>query len=274
MSKRDKIIVPNEKISMLRYLKMIWDYRNLTQSLAIGEIRDKYARTYTGVFLSFIQTAIGLAVYYVIFGLGLQVKTGNIPYPMFVLPGLMIWQYFSYLTGSAGGTLSQAQNLITKLYFPRLNLLLSKVIAGLPEIIAGSVIFIVFYFVEGYHVTSNLLWLPLVFLALVVTGIAVGLWISLFSLFVRDISNIILQITNFLIFITPVFYPSAIIPAQFKIVLYLNPIAGLIEFTRAILLCTDMPGPSHLIGILPVVLLFVTGLYMYKKYEKRISDMI
>ena len=269
-----KTIEANSKMSIFSYLKLIWDYRFFSHSLAIGEIKNKYAKTYTGIFLSLIQSLIGLSVYWLIFGIAIKIETGNIPYPVFALPGIIIWQFFSYLVGTSSGALINSEHLIQKLYFPRINLTLTKVLPGLVDLAAGFILFVILFFIFG--LTPNFGWFYIfpIILVLIISGLAVGLWTSILSLYIRDLSQIIIQITNFVIFITPVLYPGTIVPENFRFILYINPVAGIIEYSRAALFCTAIPDNGYLIGFAIVFILFISAIFIYKNLEKKITDLL
>lgn len=269
-----KLISPENKISLHSYLRLIWDYRYFSHSLAVGEIKNKYARTFTGLFLSVIQTLIGLAVYWLIFGIAIKINTGDIPYPVFALPGIIVWQYFSYLVGNSSGALANSEHLINKLYFPRINLTLAKVLPGLLDFGSGFLVFLVIFLIFGVSFSITWLAIPLVVIVLIICGLAIGLWTSILSLYIRDLSQIIIQVTNFLIFVTPVFYPGTIVPDNFRFVLYLNPVAGIIEYFRAILFGTSLPDKEYLIGFGIILALFITAVLVYKRIEKQITDLL
>ena len=269
-----KTIATKNTISLGAYLKLMWEYRFFSKSLAIGEIKNKYARALSGIFLSIIQTLIGLAVYWLIFGIAIKIDTGDIPYPLFALPGIILWQYFSYLIGSCSGALLNSEHLINKLYFPRINLTLAKVLPGLVDFGMAFILFIILYSLFTPMFTIYWTLLPIIFLMLIITGLAVGLWTSILSLYVRDLSQIIIQISNFLIFVTPVFYPGTIVPDNFRFILYLNPVAGCIEFSRAILFRTETPDLGYIIGFAIAIIMFISAILFYKKVEKRITDML
>lgn len=269
-----KLISPKNKISLPSYLRLIWDYRYFSHSLAIGEIKNKYARNVTGLFLSVIQTLIGLAVYWLIFGIAIKINTGDIPYPVFALPGIIVWQFFSYLVGNSSGALTNSEHLINKLYFPRINLTLAKILPGLIDFGSGFLVFVVIFLIFGVSFSISWLAIPLVIIVLIICGLALGLWTSILSLYIRDLSQIIIQITNFLIFVTPVFYPGTIVPTNFRFVLYLNPVAGVIEYFRAILFGNKLPEPEYLIGFAIILILFVSAILVYKRIEKQITDLL
>lgn len=274
MGQRKKIITPDRRIGLKNYLLSIWDFRYLTFTLAKSEIKSQYALTYTGIFLSIIQTLVGLGVYWLVFGIGLKVDTGNIPYPLFALTGIILWQYFTYLVGSSSGALLDSEHLITKLYFPRINLVFSKAISGVIDLATGFILIIIFYLIYGFH--FHVLWLlaPLLIIVLVMSALSIGIWVSIISLFIRDVGRIIIHMMNFIIFITPVFYPGTVVPDGFKFILYINPLAGVIAYMRSILFETSLPPNEYLIGFIPVVILFFSGIWYYKHLEKRITDLL
>jgi lipopolysaccharide transport system permease protein len=269
-----KLITPKNKISPGAYLRLIWDYRYFSHSLAVGEIKNKYARTFTGFFLSVIQTLIGLAVYWLIFGIAIKIDTGNIPYPVFAMPGIIVWQFFSYLVGNSSGALTNSEHLINKLYFPRINLTLAKVLPGLIDFGSGFLVFAVIFLIFGVSLSISWLAIPLVVVVLIICGLALGLWTSILSLYIRDLSQIIIQITNFLIFVTPVFYPGTIVPDNFKFILYLNPVAGVIEYFRAILFGSNLPETGYLMGFGIIAVLLISAVMVYKRIEIQITDLL
>lgn len=269
-----KTIKANNTQSLFSYLKLIWDYRFFSRSLAMGEIKNKYAKTYTGIFLSLIQSLIGLAVYWLIFGIAIKIETGNIPYPVFALPGIIIWQFFSYLVGNSSGALINSEHLITKLYFPRINLILSKILPGLVDLVAGLALFIILFLIFGLKLQLTWFYILPIFLFLIISGLAIGLWTSILSLYIRDLSQIIIQVTNFLIFITPVFYPGTIVPENFRFILYINPVAGIIEYSRAAFFNSPIPDKGYLIGFGIILLLFISAIFIFKRLEKKISDLL
>jgi lipopolysaccharide transport system permease protein len=274
MNLKKNTISPNNKIGFSQYLKLIWDYRFFSHSLAIGEIKNKYARNITGIFLSVIQTLIGLAVYWLIFGIAIKIDTGDVPYPVFALPGIIVWQFFSYLVGNSSGALINSEHLINKLYFPRINLTLAKVLPGMIDFGSGFIVFIAIFLMFGVSLSISWLAVPLVVMVLIICGLSLGLWTSILSIYVRDLSQIIIQVTNFLIFVTPVFYPGTIVPENFRFILYINPVAGVIEYFRAILFNTALPDLGYLIGFGIIIIMFFSAILVYKRIEKQITDLL
>ena len=269
-----KLISPDGHISTSDYLKSIWESRHLAAALAKGEIKNQSSLNVTGIFLNIIQSLIGLAVYWIVFGVAIGIYTGGIPYPIFVLPGIFIWHYFSAITGYCSNCFILTQIIIDKLYFPRICIPLSRVLLGMVDFVIGIVLFIILYICFGQPFTINWAAFPLIIITIIIFVTTIGLWISFISLFSMDTTRIAAQLTNFLIFITPVFYPDTIIPENFRFILYINPVAGIIEYTRWSLLGTEIPDNKYLIGIALTIVLAISIFFIFKKYEKKISDML
>ena len=269
-----KIISPDGHIGTLDYLKSIWKAKHLTFALAKGETQNQSSMNITGIFLNIIQSLIGLAVYWIVFGVAIGIDTGDTPYPIFVLPGIFIWHYFSATTGYCSNCFINNQNLISKLYFPRICVPLSKALVGLIDFIIGFALFIILFICFGQSFTINWAIFPLIIITIIISVTTIGLWISFISLFSMDTARISAQLTNFLIFITPVFYPGTIIPENFKFILYINPVAGIIEYSRWSLLGTHLPDFKYLIGIGIILVLAISIFFIFKKYEKKISDLL
>lgn len=269
-----KIISPDGHIGTLDYLKSIWASRHLAITLAKGEVKNQSSMNITGIFLNIIQSLIGLAIYWIVFGVAIGIDTGEIPYPVFVLPGIFIWHYFSAITGYCSNCFLLSQNLIDKLYFPRICIPISKVLLGLVDFTIGFILFVILFICFGQTFTINWLAFLLIFIMIIICVSSIGLFISFISLFSMDTTRIAAQLTNFLIFITPVFYPDTIIPENFKFILYINPVAGIIEYARWSLLGTPLPDFKYLIGIAFTICLAIAVFFIFKKYEKRITDLM
>jgi len=270
---KSSIIRNDSKITLWEYLKLIWQHRFFSYTLGVGGVKNKYAKTYTGILLSFIQTSITLGVYWLVFGVIIKVQTGTIPYPLFVLSGLILWQYFSNTVNAITWALIDSENLISKLYFPRINIIFSRMINGTVDLIIGGGIFFVMLVIYSQPVSYKIAFVPFVIIILLINTLSVGLWTSIISLYFRDISHVLVQLVSFFIFITPVFYPGTIIPQHLKILLYINPMAGTIEVFRSLFFQYYF-DKGYYIGFALSFVLFVTALFYYKKIDKKITDLL
>jgi len=268
-----KIITP-ERDSLSLYFKKIWDHRSLISLLAFREIRGKFTNTKTGLLSVFFQPLIYVFVYTIFFQKLIKLEVGS-PYPLFAFTGVIGWLLFSNLVSSIGNSVVESQNLITKLYFPKLILPLSKVLVGLFEFVISLVImFLLMLVLSHLEFSVNTLLFPAFILLNVIIGLSIGIWFSALSFKHRDLSHIVPHIIGFGIWLTPVFYPTTLIPDEFLFAIYLNPVAAVIEFYRWFLLGQAMPSVYYLISFIPVLILLITGLLYFRSVEDEIVDYV
>lgn len=254
------------------YLKSIWAYRSLIRSFAVRDIKVKYAQTYFGILWSILQAVIGVGIVTFFFGYIIKINTGNIPYFLYVFPGMASWYFFSFLVGYVGNSMQQSQHLIQKVYFPRLIIPLSQSIVGLIDFCVWIGVCLVFALIFRNPFNLNLFFLPFFIMLNVATGLSVAVWLSALTVRYRDLQIIIPFIIGFGIFVTPVFFPEIMIPAKYSYLLYLNPMAGVITGLRWCILGTEIPSVNYLFGFIPVIFLFVTGMIYFTRVEYKLVD--
>ncbi len=270
----DKKIITPEQDSLTLYLGKIWNYRSLITLLAFPEIRGKFINTKTGLLSVFFQPVIYVLVYTIFFQKLIKLEVGS-PYPLFAFTGVIAWLLFSNLVNSIGTSVVDAQNLITKLYFPKLILLLSKILVGLFEFSISLVImFLLMFAMSHTEFSLNTFLFPVFILLNVIIGLSIGIWYSALSYKHRDLNHIVPYIIGFGIWLTPVFYPSTLIPNEFLFVLYLNPVAAVIEFYRWSLLGQSIPSVYYLLSFIPVFILLISGLFYFRSVEDKIIDYV
>lgn len=260
--------------SIWGYFKKVYHYRALITTFTYRDIKAEYAQTVLGILWSAIKPLTGLLIFTIFFDKLLTVDTGNVPYPLFAFSGMVSWYYFTFLMAHAGTALINAQNLIKKIYFPKLILPLSKVLVGLVEFGVSLVLLLIMMFVFGKIPGPQIVFLPVFILLNIIVGLTVGIWLSALTVRYRDFHHIIPYLVSFGIWLTPVFYPATLIPAQYQFVLYLNPMAGVIAGFRWSLLGDVMPSAYFLIGLVPVTFLFILGLLYFRKIEDDIADIL
>lgn len=207
--------------------------------------------------------------------MGIEAK--GISYLPFVMSGLLLWNYFNFVISQSASALLNAQNMIRKIYFPKICLPLSKAIVGLVAPLVGFFILIALLSQEP---TSNWLGLMYFFPALLITALAsmgIGFWTSALSIRFRDLQQIIPYFLQILFFLTPIAYSSqlanSLFPKSMEFVLYLNPMTGIIESFRSILF--GIPANDFIwISFGMSLLLFVSGLKYFQKIEMKIADII
>ena len=216
-----------------------------------------------------------MVVFSIFFGKLAKVPSDGIPYPIFSFCALLPWQLFAYALTQSSGSLVSNQGLITKVYFPRLIIPLSAVLAGLVDFGITFVVLLGMMFYYGIIPTIAVLTLPLFLILAIATALAVGLWFSALNVEYRDVRYTIPFLVQFWLFITPIAYSSSLVPEQWRLLYGLNPMAGVVEgFRWALLGKTGGVGPLVLISAVVVCLLLIGGLLYFRRMEKTFADII
>jgi len=260
--------------SALTYINLVIKSFSLSYSFASNEIHGKTAQTWLGYFLNLIQILLATSLYWLVFGYFLKVDTENIPFPLFVLTGMIPWVYFSTLVQSAGNSLIENQSLISKIYFPRVILPISKTIPGLIDFFIALTISIILLILWKLPLRVEMFLIPLFLLILIFSGTSLGIWIASISVKNRDSSRLIPYIINFGFFMTPVFYPATIIPKNIDFILYINPAAFAIEGIRWTMFGARIPNPLYFISLIPMSIFLIWGWQNFRRKEKHYADII
>ena len=256
-------------------LRELWKYRELLYFLTWRDLKVHYKQTALGAAWAVIQPLFMMIVFSVFFGRLAGVPSDGVPYPVFTFCALLPWQVFANALTASSNSLVSNQNLITKVYFPRLVVPISAVLGGLVDFAIAFVILIgmlVFYgIVPGWQILA----LPAFILFAVMTALAVGLWLSALNVQYRDVRYTINFLIQFWLFATPVAYPSSIVPAQWRVLYGLNPMAGVVEGFRWCLLSQrESPSPLILVSALVVLALLVGGLFYFRRMEQDFADVV
>ena len=256
-------------------LRELWDYRELLYFLTWRDIKVRYKQTALGAAWAVIQPFFMMVVFSLFFGKLAGIPSDGIPYPVFAFCGLLPWQLFAHALTESSNSLVGNQNLITKVYFPRLVVPIAAVLGGVLDFAIAFVILLamMFYFsiVPGWAIVT----LPLFIVLAITTALAAGLWLSALNVKYRDVRYTMNFLVQFWLLATPVAYPSSLIPAQWRWAYGLNPMAGVVEgFRWALLGKTDPPGALLGVSIAVVVLLLIGGLYYFRKMEQEFADVV
>jgi lipopolysaccharide transport system permease protein len=256
-------------------LKELWHYRELLFFLAWRDIKVRYTQTALGAAWAIIQPLLSMIVFTIFFGRLAKVPSDGIPYPLFAYTALVPWQLFAYALTESSNSVVLSERLITKVYFPKLVIPFASVLAGLVDFtIAFS---LVIGMLIWYHITPTwaVLTVPLFVLFTMATALAAGLWLSALNVQYRDVRHTLTFIVQFWLFASPVVYPSTLIPARWRPLYGLNPMAGVIEgFRWALLRKAPAPGPMLGVSILVTAAVLVGGLYYFRRMEKTFADVV
>jgi lipopolysaccharide transport system permease protein len=256
-------------------LRELWEYRELLYFLTWRDVKVRYKQTALGAAWAIIQPFFMMVVFSLFFGRLGKIPSDGIPYPVFVYCALLPWQLFAHALSESSNSLVANEHLITKVYFPRLIVPLSAVLGGLLDFVVAFVILL--GMMAYYHIvpTIMIVTLPLFLLLAIMTALGVGLWLSALNVQYRDVRYTITFLAQFWLFATPVAYPSSLVPARWRALYGLNPMAGVVEgFRWALLGKTEGPGALLAVSVSVVILLLVGGLYYFRRMEQTFADVV
>jgi lipopolysaccharide transport system permease protein len=257
-------------------LRDLWVYRELVFFMVWRDVKVRYKQTLLGMSWAIIQPIMTMLVFTFLFGKVAKVPTDGIPYPVFSFTALLPWGLFVTALNSGSRSLVTHNNMVTKIYFPRLILPMSSVFAGMVDFVIAFVILLVLMFYYRVTPAWNLLWtLPLFLLLAVITALGVALWLSAINVKYRDVNQALPFLTQFWLFITPVAYSSSVISDKWQILYSLNPMAGVVNGFRWSLLGSGSgPDLALWVSVAISVLILVTGLFYFRSTEKTFADLI
>ena len=272
------VIEPSRNWFNLR-LKAVWHYRELLYFLVWRDVKVRYKQTALGVLWIILQPMLTTLVFSGIFGLLLQVPTNGIPYPLFVLSGLVPWQYFSGSLTRSSTSLVDSSNLITKVYFPRLIIPLAAVLSGLVDFLVSFLVLVVFLFIYRVPLTPKILLLPFFLFLLILTALGFGLWLTALNVRYRDVKQLLPFLVQIWMYLTPVIYSASLIPERFQWLLAINPMTGVVGGFRWSLLGNQMEqtvaiSPVLLLSTGIVFLVLMTGAIYFRHTERTFADVI
>jgi lipopolysaccharide transport system permease protein len=253
----------------------LWHYRELFTMLVWRDIKVRYAQTAVGIAWVLVQPVVTMAVFTMVFGRFAGMPSDGVPYPLFVYCALLPWQLFAHALIQSSNSVVANERLITKIYFPRLVIPFASVASGLVDFGVASTILVAMLLYYGIVPSAAVLTLPLFVLLAVMTALGVGLWLSALNVRYRDVRHTMPFLTQLWLFVTPVAYPSSLVPEAWRPLYGLNPMAGVTEgFRWALLGRTEPPFALLAVSTVAVVLFLVGGLYFFKSVENRFADVV
>jgi lipopolysaccharide transport system permease protein len=266
------VIRPRKGLELLD-LREVWEYRELLGFLAWRDLKVRYKQTAIGVAWAVLQPLAMMAVFTIFFGKLARLPSDGLPYPLFALAGLLPWNLFARVLASSADSLVRDQRLISKVYFPRLIVPLSSSLAALVDFAISLVLLVLAMAFFRFWPDPRLLLFPLLTLLLLITALGVGFWLSALNVEFRDVQHTLPFLTQLWFFLTPVVYPASLVPDGFRALYSLNPMVGVVEAFRWILLgSTAPPMFSLLVSSFISVVLFVTGLLYFRSRERSFAD--
>ncbi|PTB96668.1 phosphate ABC transporter permease [Marivirga lumbricoides] len=274
----EKLVVDASKPKWKINIGELWHYRDLFLILAYRDLRVRYAQTFLGLLWAVLQPVTTIIIFTVVFGKVANVDTEGIPYPLFAAIGLGSWSYFSFVLNQSGNSIIGAQEMVKKIYFPRLVIPLSKALVGFVDFAIILLFIIVLMIYYGVAPSSQIVFLPIFILLTILSALAAGIWLSALTIRYRDFQHIVPFLVQFGLYATPVGYSAKDLiknlPEWATFVVYANPMAGVVEGFRWSIIGGTPPSIYAYFSFMVVLILFISGLYYFKRVERVMADIV
>ena len=253
----------------------LWAYRELLYFFVWRDIKVRYKQTVIGAAWAVLQPVMTMLVFSLFFGTLAKIPSQGLPYPVFYYCALLPWMYFSTAMQGATNIVVDQQRVITKIYFPRVVLPIAAVLSGLLDFAISFAVFLGMMVYYRIVPTKAVIWLPAFTLLAILTALGVGLWLSALNALYRDVRYVLPFLVQFWMFASPVAYASSLVPAKWRLLYGLNPMAGVIEgFRWALTGHGQPPGILLAASATAVVLLVFSGLVYYHAVEGTMADVV
>lgn len=251
----------------------LWRYRELLYFLIWRDVKVRYKQTVLGASWAVLQPFLTMVVFSLFFGNLAGIPSDGVPYPVFSYAALVPWTFFAHGLTQSAESLVVSQNLLKKVYFPRLAIPAGTILAGGVDFVIAFVVLLGMMAFYGITPTGAVVWIPALLLLALVTSLGVGLWVSALNVLYRDVGYIVPFIVQLWLFATPIAYPSSMLPEPWRTLYGLNPMAGVVEGFRWALLGTETaPGPIVAVSAVAAVVILVGGGFYFRRMERTFAD--
>lgn len=270
------VVIQPSKTWVALNLRDLWAYRELLYFLTWRDIKVRYKQTLLGVAWAIMQPLFTMLVFTLFFGrlAGMEARTGGMPYPLFAFAGLLPWTFFANATTNSGNSLVGSANLITKVYFPRMIIPGAAVAAGLVDFGIAFMMLVGLMFYYQVTLTWTLLMLPALVVLTALLALGVGMWLSALNVKYRDIRFALPFVIQLWLFVSPVIFPSSILPEKWRWVMELNPLTGIIEGYRSSIFGRPMNWTALGISAVITLILLIYASYSFRRMEKTFADIV
>ena len=252
----------------------LWQKRELLYFLVWKDIKVKYKQASLGIAWAVLQPLLGMLLFTLLFGQVAKLPSDGLPYPLFYFASLLSWTYFSTALITASNSVVSNTSLVSKVYFPRILLPAAGVIASVLDLAIASVILVGLIIFYQVPLTPQLLFLPLVLILLIVFAMGAGQFLAALNVNYRDVKHALPFLVQLWFFASPVVYPLSMVPERYRWLVALNPLTGIIETSRALLMGLPVPWEALSISCAVIVVVYILGLVYFQRTERRFADVI
>ena len=270
-----QVIQPTKGWAHFDFIEL-WRYRELLFFLVWRDVKIRYKQTALGSAWAILQPLMTMAVFVVLFGrlAGLGDKVSGMPYAIHVYAGLLPWTFFASSVTNIGGSLVGNSHLISKIYFPRLLIPLGAVGSGLVDLSVSLIVMVPLMIAYDLEPTWSLILLPLILLSIVMATAGVGSWLAALTVAYRDFRYVVPFTMQIWMFLTPIIYPSSMVPEKWRLLFDLNPMVGLIDGFRSCLLGKPLDWSSLIVSMCVSLGFLITGVAYFRQVERHFADII
>jgi len=265
-------------LSLVKEIRDIVKWHELLWQMVSREVKARYKQSILGYFWVILNPLAQMLVMSFAFSIILRIPTNsasNIPYSIFLFVALLPWNLFANSLSSASGSLVGSASLITKVYFPRTILVISTIIAKIVDFLFALIILVIYMIIYQIPININILWVIPIFFIQQIFTLGLSLFFAASNLLYRDIQYLLSLILTLWLYLTPIIYPADIVPAQFKILFQLNPMAVIVNAYRQTILGGGTPNYLSLsIALLVSLVILFLGFSYFKSREKIFADNI
>jgi lipopolysaccharide transport system permease protein len=267
-------IQPRKGIFELDF-KELWRYSDLCYLLVWRDILVRYKQTVLGAAWAVLQPLMTMLVFTIFFGNLAKIPSDGLPYPLFSYSALLVWSFFANSINHSSNSLIGSTNLVTKVYFPRIIMPAAPVIAGLMDMAIAFSLLLLLIPYYGVYPSANIWALPIFIVLAVISALGVGIGLAALNVKYRDFRYVIPFLTQFWMFVSPVVYPSGMVPDKWRLLYALNPMTGPIEGFRWALLGTHTsPWPLAAVSGASAVILLILSVAYFQRTEEFFADLI
>lgn len=269
-----RVVIESEESGVQLNLGDLWAYRELLYFLTLRDIKVRYKQTLMGAVWVVIQPLMTMLIFTLIFNKFARLDTKDIPYPLFAYSGLLLWTFFSNAVTTGTFSLVNNSHLVTKVYFPRVFMPAAAVGAGLVDLAIASLLLISLAIYYGVRPSWGALLLPLMVIMAAMLSLGTGMLVSALTVKYRDLRHALPFVMQFWMFASPVIYPSSIVPDQWRWLLLINPMTGILEGFRAALTGQPFDWTMIVISAAVATTLLAVAFYVFRGLEDTFADVI
>jgi len=255
-------------------LRELWTFRELLYFLVWRDVKVRYKQTVLGAAWAILQPVMTMAVFAIFLGRLARVPSDNMPYPLFAFAGLVPWTYFATALANGSMSIVGSQQLISKIYFPRLLVPIASAVTPLVDFALAMATLVPLLWWYGVTPGAALVFLPAFVVLAMATAFAASLWLATLTVSYRDVRYLVPFVIQFWMFATPVAYPASLVPERWRVVYGLNPLTGVVEGFRWSIAGGPPPGSMAGVSAIVVAAMLVTGLIYFRRFEGTFADVI